>query len=115
MSAAFLQNKRKIIFKATYILKKIPIWINLPSFCPFYHPGKKSVIEYAQFIGKERTLALFEIIICCKSTNRNGELVKKNRSARSFAAVQVSWGVQPLSMSVGSVRLSPNERVDSGD
>lgn len=40
---------------------------------------KKSVTEYAQFIGKERTRALFQIIICCKSTDRNGEFGQKKK------------------------------------
>lgn len=31
-SAVLLQNKQKIIFKATFILNKIPIWFKLPSF-----------------------------------------------------------------------------------
>lgn len=34
VSAVLLQNKWKIIFKATFIPNKIPIWIKLPSFFP---------------------------------------------------------------------------------
>lgn len=86
MSAVFLQNKRKIIFKATFILNKIPILIKLPSFLSFL-PYRKCVIDYAQFIGKGKKKSLS----CFKSLSLailriETENWSKKRSARYFCS-----------------------------
>lgn len=50
-----------------------------------------------------------------QAADSDGKLVNTDRDMVSSAAGQVSLGVQPRSMSAGSVRLSPSERVDPGD
>lgn len=90
MSIIILNNN----FKATR-----PIWTeSLIFFCSFSHSAG----------GKKPCLVFPSLSV----TNLQ---IQIDRSARSSAAVQISLAVQPLSMSVGSVRLSPNERVDSSD
>lgn len=50
-----------------------------------------------------------------QAADSDEKLVNTDRDTGSSAAVRVSSGVQPRSMSVRSVRLSPSERVDPGD
>lgn len=97
MSVIILHNK----LKATFILNTRPnldrITLSFFLFCSFSHSAG----------GKN--------LPCFPSLSVTNLQIQIDRSARSSAAVQISLAVQPLSMSVGSVRLSPNERVDSSD
>lgn len=106
---------------------ELPIWIKNPMFCLFWafqnvllkmHSTEKPsqpLILYLPALPLSPPPLPLSIWYhqLWQAADSDGELVNTDRDTGS--SVRVSLGVQPRSMSVGSVRLSPSERVDPGD